>query len=69
MANLIKNIQWSYDCFYDDCQQNLYEIEESKWKEFLFNLVFPEWYKELRQYEWDEWYWEYTKGETELLVK
>ena len=69
MANLIKNIQWSYDCYYDRLEKNLYEIEQSKWKLLLFNLVFPEWYKELRQNEWDEWYWEYTKGETELLVR
>ena len=55
MANLITNIQWSYDCYYDRLEKNLYEIEQSKWKLFLFNLVFPEWYRELRQNEWDEW--------------
>ena len=69
MANLITRIQDFYDESYDDLEKNLYEIEQSKWKEFLFNLVFPEWYRELRQNEWNEWYWEYTKGETELLVK
>ena len=69
MANLIIRIQDFYDESYDDLEKNLYEIEQSKWKEFLFNLVFPEWYRELRQNEWNEWYWEYTKGETELLVK
>ncbi len=54
---MLKSIQTLYDEFYDDHEDD-FEYGAG-WKTFLFNLVYPNWYKDLREEEWRSWHSDY----------
>ena len=55
---MFKSIQTRYDDYYWIHQLDA-STEWPKWKAFLFNLVYPEWYQKRVAAEWEEWYDEY----------
>ena len=54
---MLKSIQTLYDDFYDDHEDD-FEYGAG-WKTFLFNLVYPDRYKDLREEEWRSWHSDY----------
>ena len=54
---MLKSIQTLYDEFYDDHEDD-FEYGAG-WKTLLFNLVYPNWYKDLREEEWRSWHSDY----------
>jgi len=54
---MFKSIQTFYDEFYDD-HQRAFDYGAG-WKTLLFNLVYPDRYKDLRAEEWESWHSDY----------
>ena len=60
---MFKSIQTRYDDFYRIHEMDAY-TEWPKWKTFLFDLIYPEWYQKRVAAEWEDWYYEYKHGYT-----
>ena len=58
--NLIKRIQMSYDDSYDYFDNIVHKLDAPKWQEFLFDIIYPNWYKDIRYEEWNDFYRAYT---------
>jgi len=58
--NLIKRIRISYNNSYDYFENIVHERDAPKWQEFLFNIIYPEWYQDIRCEQFDEMYRAYT---------